>query len=803
MFKSYFRSLFRNILRNKFYTLLNVLGLTIGMFTALLILLYVQDELSYDKHHKNHKRIYRIESEFIANNNQDLYAVAPIPIGPALKLEIPEIEKVVRLDRVSQEVFITGEREYIEDNFYMADSTVFEVFSHEFIAGNPKNCLSAPNSIILTQSVAEKYFLDEDPMGKLLSIKNGKSFQVTAIIKAIKGNSHLKFDALISISSEVEKYNITKASRFWRVGVFTFILVNENSTIDDVLDKWPAFYSKYMEDLGTRYNVSYSIMATSLAETHFREGLASELPSGNRSYILIFSAIAFFILLIASINYMNMATARSANRAKEVGIRKVLGAQRRLLIQQFLSESTFLSIVALIIAFIAVWIVLPDFNDFAGKSISLSFGKNGLVFLEMIFLCIFIGIISGSYPAFYLSAFDPSAVLKGAVSKSGTKSLLLRRVLIVVQFFIAVFMIISSLVISGQLNFIRQKNLGFEKENLVVLKVQDDNFYDNIPAFVEELRSNPNILSVTNATGIPGNMNWTQTMYIEQEDEMKFEPILLAQTDFDYLKTFNFELLTGRDFNRDMGTDKREAVIINEAAAYNYGWIKDPIGKKIEFGRQQDGSGARPMKVIGVVKDYHFKSLHNTIEPVVLFIADYPDYFICCRINEKNKKEALAFIEQKWIEFGNSFPFKYNYLEDEMDEMYVVEDKIAAIINITTLLTIFIALLGLLGLSSFIAEQKTKEIGIRKIHGASIGSILYLLYKDFFVLFIIAFVVAIPIAWWRLGIWLESSFVYFQALSWSIFLVAGLLSLTIGILTISFYIIKAASGKPIDAVKYE
>jgi len=292
-------------------------------------------------------------------------------------------------------------------------------------------------------------------------------------------------------------------------------------------------------------------------------------------------------------------------------------------------------------------------------------------------------------------------------------------------------------------------------------------------------------------------------MYIEQEDEMKFEPILLAQTDFDYLKSFNFELLTGRDFNRDMGTDKREAVIINEAAAYNYGWIKDPIGKKIEFGRQQDGSGARPMKVIGVVKDYHFKSLHNTIEPVVLFIADYPDYFICCRINEKNKKEALAFIEQKWIEFGNSFPFKYNYLEDEMDEMYVVEDKIAAIINITTLLTIFIALLGLLGLSSFIAEQKTKEIGIRKIHGASIGSILYLLYKDFFVLFIIAFVVAIPIAWWRLGIWLESSFVYFQALSWSIFLVAGLLSLTIGILTISFYIIKAASGKPIDAVKYE
>ena len=803
MFKSYFRSLFRNILRNKFYTFLNVFGLTIGIFTALLILLYVQDELSYDKHHNKHQRIFRLESEFNANNNQDLYAIAPIPIGPTLKLEIPEIESIVRLDRINKELFTYQEKEYLEDNFFMADSTVFNIFTHDFITGNPNTALTAPNSIVLTESIAEKYFKDEDPMGKVISIKNGKNFLVTAIIKDLKSNSHLKFDALVSISSDKEKYNITKASRFWRVGVFTYILVNENANIDDVHDKWPAFYSKYMEDLGTRYSVHYSIMTTPLAETHFREGLSSELPSGNRSYILIFSAIAFFILLIAAINYMNMATARSANRAKEVGIRKVLGAQRGLLIQQFLSESVFLSIIALIFAIFAVWIILPDFNDFTGKLISFNIGNNGIVFLEIAFITLFIGILSGSYPAFYLSAFDPAAVLKGSVSRSGTRSLLLRRVLVVVQFFIAVFMIISSLVISGQLNFIRQKDLGFEKENIVMLEIQDSEFYDNIPAFVEELRANPNILSVTNATGIPGHMNWINTMYIEQEEEMKFESILLAQTDFDYLNTFNLELIEGRDFNEEMGTDDREAVIINEAAAYNFGWIKDPIGKNIEFGRQQDGSGARPMKVIGVVKDYHFKSLHNSIEPIVLFISEEPSFFICCRINEENKLGAINHIEQKWTEFGNSFPFEYKYLEDDMDEMYVAEDKIATIITITTFLTILIALLGLLGLSSFIAEQKTKEIGIRKIHGASIGSILYLLYKDFFVLFVIAFVIAIPVAWWRLGIWLESSFVYFQTLSWTTFIVAGILSLAIGILTISFYIIKAASGKPIEAVKYE
>jgi len=803
MFKSYFRTLLRNITRNKFYTFLNVLGLTIGIATALFILLYVQDELSYDKHYKNHKRIFRLESEFIANNNQDLYATVPIPIGPTLKTEIPEIEHIVRFDRIGKGLFIYNNREYLEEGFFMADSAVFDVFTHEFIAGNPKTCLVAPNSIVLTESTAAKYFQDENPMGKVISAKDGEDYRVTAVIKDLKNNSHFKFDALVSISSDSEKYNITKASRFWRVGVYTYILLNENADIDDVFDKWPSFYQKYMEDLGTRYNVHYEIMATPLANTHFRQGLAAELPSGNKKYILIFSAIAFFILLIASINYMNMATARSANRAKEVGVRKVLGAPRGLLIQQFLSESMILSFLGLFFAFLIVWLLLPDFNDFTGKLIGLGLSTNYVVYIGILTITLFIGILSGSYPAFYLSAFDPVTVLKGSLSRSGRKSLALRRVLVIIQFFIAVFMIISSLVITGQLNFLRNKDLGFNKKNIVVLEIQDDGFYNNIPAFKEELLSNPGITAVTNSTGIPGSMNWINTMYVEQEDEMKFEAILLAQTDFDYLKTYEIELETGRDFNRDMGTDNREAIIINEAAAYKFGWIQDPIGKKIEFGRQQDGTGARMMKVIGVVKDYHFKSLHNTIEPIVLFISEDPTYFISCRVAENNRKELIRFIEQKWEAFGNSYPFQYTYLENDMDEMYVSEDKIATIINITTLLTIFIALLGLFGLSSFIAEQKSKEIGIRKIHGASIGSILYLLYKDFFVLFIIAFIIAIPVAWWQLGDWLESNFQYFKTLSWLTFAGAGMLSFTIGIVTISFYIIKAASGKPIDAVKYE
>jgi len=808
MFKNYFRSLYRNIINNKFYTAINIIGLAIGIATALLILLYIQDELSYDKHYEKHKRIYRIESDITINNKHQQYAIAPFPLGPALKNEFPEIEESVRIDQIGNILFRYEEKEYYEDSFFLADSTVFNVFSHKFLLGSPKKSLTEPYSIVLTESIALKYFDEKNPLNKIITSGAGINYKITGVIEDLPTNAHLKYDALIS-STTIENelggldFSEMKPSRFWRIGAFTYILLKENTSIEAIHDKFHVFYEKYMKDLGDQYNLNFNLMTTPLADTHFRQGLGGERPSGNMAYILIFSAVAVFILLLAVINYMNMATARSAGRAKEIGVRKVMGAHRNLLMQQFIGDSVILSVVAMFIALLVVALVIPEFNNFAGKSLSLSLRENTIIFIELIVMTVLVGIVSGSYPAFYLSSFQPVRVLKGSVSSTGKKAGMLRKVLVVIQFFIAIFMIIGAIVISSQIQYLKNKYLGFNKEGLVFMEVQDTTFRSKVDAFKNELLSNLYIQSVTNSTGIPGRINWIETMRIEQEGKMEEQAILSAAIDYDYVDVMGLEIIKGRNFDKTMGTDALESVIINETAAAEFNWENNPIGKKIHYGFEQDKSGGRMLKVIGVVQDFHFKSLHNQIEPVILFIGERPGYLLTCRIGEANSQETLAFIEEKWNEFNAKRPFNYKFLDNSMDEMYGAEESICTLIKIATLLTIFIALLGLLGLSSFTAEQKMKEVGLRKILGASTGNILYILSKEFALLIFIAFILAIPLSWWRLNIWLENSFIYHQELKWSYFLLAGLLAFIFGMATISFYIVRAASRNPIDAIKYE
>jgi putative ABC transport system permease protein len=808
MLKNYLLSLYRNITRNRFYSILNITGLSVGIASAIFILLYVQDELSYDKYNLLHERIYRIESDFTISNKHDRFAVVPVPMGPALKIEFPEIEEFVRIFGTGNALFRAGDREYYEDYFYFSDSTIFDIFTYKFITGDPKTSLTEPNTIVLTEKIAKKYFGAENPMGNIITSGSGKNYKVTGVIENPPGNSHLKFDAIISGMSLIaeegaENFNSLEPERFWNIGVYTYLLFKENSSIQNIHEKFGSFYDKYMKPIGDQINASYNLMSTPLTETHFRSGLDAELPTGNRAYITIFSAVAVFILLLAAINYMNMATARSARRAKEVGIRKVLGAHKKLLIRQFLSESLTLALLALAIAILIVTLLMPEFNTLSGKELSFNLLKNPIIFFEIIFVTLITGVISGSYPAFYLSSFLPVKVLKGTMSSAGKKSGALRRILVVVQFFIAIFMIIGTIVVSTQIHYLKNKDLGFDKNNLLVMEIQDSTFRKKIEIFKKELLVNPDIITATNSTGVPGDIQWIQVMRVEKVDKMTDHALLLAQTDYDFIQTMGLEIVQGRDFDRNMGTDAKEAVIINETGVKELGWTDNPIGKKIQYGFELDGSGGRLLKVIGVVKDFHFRSLHNKIEPVILFISERPGYQFTCRINPDQREKTIAFIESKWNEYEMRRPFNYHFLDQNLDEMYQAEEKIGSIFQIATLLTIFIALLGLLGLSSYIAEQRTKEIGIRKIVGASIGNVLQILYREFAMLIIIAFIIAVPIAWWRLGIWLDESFIYHEPLKWTSFLLAGIVALVIGMGTISFYIIKVASGNPVDAIKYE
>jgi putative ABC transport system permease protein len=808
MFKNFLISAFRNLLRNKFYTLLNILGLSIGLAAFIFILLYVRDEVTYDKYNKKHERIYRVESDFNISNRHDLFAIVPVPMGPAMKLEFPEIAAFVRLNPVGNTLFRYDDKESYEDKFYFADSNIADVFTINYLEGDPKKALTEPFTIVVTEKIAKKYFGDKDPMGEMFQTGSGKSYKVTGVIEDMPANSHLKYEALMSVASleaivGAENFNNMEPMSFWNIGVYTFILLNENSNMGTIMTKFPAFYEKYMKPVGDQINASFALRYTPLADTHFAQGLGAELPTGNMAYVFIFTAVAFFILLLATINYMNMATARSANRAREVGMRKVVGAYRKQIIFQFLSESLSMAVIALVIALCIVFILLPDFNQLTGKTMEFSLFTQPFVIFTVLLITLLVGLISGSYPSFYLSSFVPMTVLRGTLSKAGKKSGFLRRALVVIQFFIAIIMIIGTIVVSSQLSFLRNTDLGFKKENLVVMELQDSTFQSKAETFKNELLQSPDIVSATNCTGVPGEINWIQVLRVEREDGMSEMALILAQTDYDYVRTMGMEIVKGRDFDKNMGTDKTEAVLINETGVKTLGWEDDPIGKKLQYGFDLQGDEGRIMKVIGVVKDFHYRSLHNKIEPIIIFMSPEPRWMMAARIKDGREKEALAFIEDKWNSFSTGRPFDYKLVTQILEEQYSGEQKIGVIFNIATIITIFIALLGLLGLSSFVTEQRTKEIGIRKILGASVGSILSLLYREFVFLILIAFVLAVPVAWWRLDIWLNDSFIYHTSLNWYYFILAGLLAFLVGMLTISFYIVRAASSNPVDTVKWE
>ncbi len=808
MLANYLKIALRSITKNRFHSILNLLGLAIGFAAFIFIFLWVTHEASYDRYHEKADRVYRIESDFTISGKHDVFAIAPIPMGPALKLEFPEIETFCRFLEVGNTLIKYEDLEFYEERFYLSDSTVFDIFSHKMLMGNPKTCLAEPFSIVITESIAKKYFSDDDPMGKVLETGSQRLYKVTGVIEDVPVNSHLQFDALLSVNSlaarqGTENFNSMEPLRFWNIGVYTYLLLNENADMQQIHAKFPAFYDKYMRSIGDALNASFDLRSTPLVRTHFDGNYSADLPKGNYTYIYILSAIGIFILLIASINYMNMATARSEKRSREVGIRKVAGAHRKQLIIQFLSESVLMAFAGLVVAIVVVNILVNDFALISEKNITTQSLFDPVLLAIIIIVTFVIGLISGTYPAFYLSAVKPVSVIKGSSSEGGRKGGLLRRILVVFQFSIAIALIIGTLVVSDQLRFLQNKDIGFVKENMVVLELQDSIFRSKVDMFKAELLNNPNIESVTNSTGVPSRNGWIQVVRIEKDTAMIEDALIISQVDYDFVKTYGIKILKGRDFDKNMGTDFEEAVIVNQATVDYYGWGDDAIGKKIHWGGGIDRSGGRMLKVIGVAQDFHLSSLHNKVQPGMLFLGPFQKEYLTIRIKPDNFSHVISFIEEKWNAFDARRPFNYEMLTDILGEQYRAEIRLGKLLTIATFLTIFIALLGLLGLSSFVAEQKTREIGIRKVMGATFVQILGLLYREFFILVVIAFVIAIPISIWQLNSWLNQNFIYHCGISPFTIIISGLLAITISILALSFHTIRASLANPVDAIKYE
>lgn len=806
MLKNYLKSALRNIFRNKFYSALNITGLSVGLVSTIFILLYIQDELSYDKHNENYQRIYRLESDFRINQKHDKFAVTAIPLAPALKLEYPEIESYTRLLRNEDMLVRYNGKEFYENEVWFADSTYFSIFSCKFISGVPEKALTEPNTIVLTQKLAEKYFGTENPVGKIITTTNSHSYKVTGIIENLPGNTHLKFDGLISTSSiakEVgyKRFNSLNPENFWNVQTYSYILLKPNTDIKSILAKSPVFYKKYMEPIGKQINADFKLMATNMSQIHLHSNLTGDQATGNMLYIYIFSLVAIFILLLAAINYMNMATARSQGRAKEVGMRKVIGAYRAQLQRQFLAESVLMAFIALLIALGFMQLLLPLFNELADKQLTFGVISSPLIFGGIILITLLIGLISGSYPAFYLSSFSPAVVLKGK-TRTGRNSEFLRKALVVFQFVISIFMIIGTLVVSNQFYYLKNKDIGYDKENLIFTQIQDTTFAKSIPSFKQDLLANPNIIGVSTSYGLPNNNFSIQVMRAESNNKMQEIALNNMIVDYDFIRLMKMKIIKGRDFDKNMRTDMKEAVIINETAARKLGWGNNPLGKKIQFGVNLDGTADRNTKVIGVVKDFNFTSLHNPIEPMVMFLQQRTGGYLTIRVKPGTMQSSIETIKDKWLKYGVKNPFDYKVFGDEYGKLYDVEKKLTKIFTVFSILSLFIALLGLLGLASFVTGQRTKEIGIRKISGASLSDITGMFYREFSWLVLIAFVIATPLAYYFLNRWLDK-FAYHMLISWLTFFLSGLMAWIVTLLTISFHTIRAATENPAIAIKYE
>lgn len=800
MFKNLFKIALRNIFKDKVYSAINILGLTIGITCSMFLFMYILDELSYDKYHANANNIYRIVSNIKEPDNAFTWAVAQVPMAQELRNNYPEVKNAVRFYGTGRTLYKNGEKQFNEEDFYLTDSTVFDMFSYEFLAGDMNTALDNPFSIVLTESVAKKYFASAaEALGQSLQNKENEEYKITGVIEDVPYNSHFRFDALISRSSRPG----SDGGSWGNFGVFTYIQLPDNYDLTKMYASLDKIVKERVNPIFEQYNIKIGYELQRITDIHLHSKIQDEAEEGGDiSVIYIFGAVSAFMLIIACINYMNLATARSANRAKEVGVRKVMGSQRKQLIMQFITESVVLTLIALVLSILLIYALLPSFNGLANKHLPFSYILQTPVILTLVGITLFSGIVGGSYPAFYLSGFNPVNVLKGKLAARGG-SVFFRRGLVILQFAISIFMLISTLVVFDQLNYMRNKDLGFDKERVVKLTLSERELRQKADVLVNRLKQSPEVAGVGTATSVPGQGVGKLLLKVEDnEGKMVDRGVDLFNADFDFVKTMGMAIVQGRDFSRDVSSDTTYAVLVNEAMVKRMAW-DDPIGKKFVF--QGGGPNGEDIekRVVGVLKDYHQNSLYDAIEPIMVILND-ENYFVLVRTEEGDVKKSLASVENVWRELFPNNTFQYEFLDQDFNSQYKADEKRSLIFTVFSSLTILIACLGLIGLAAFTTEQRTKEIGVRKVIGASVSNLVTLVSKEFFILVGVGMAIAFPFAWYFTDNWLQN-FAYRIELKgeWLTFLTSALLAFVITLLTVGYHVMRAAHTNPVKSLRDE
>jgi putative ABC transport system permease protein len=806
MFKNYFKTAWRNLIKHKVFSIINIAGLSIGISICFIIMLYVQNELSFDRFNKNADRIVRIVFKADINGGKIFEANVMPPVAHAMKNDYPEVQDATRLRVAGVPKIAYKDKSFKDDEMVFVDPNFFSVFTLPLIEGDAKTALQQPNTIIISKALAEKYFGNEDALGKTLVFPDNKNaaFKVAGIIDKVPDNSHFHFDLFASMLSVEE----AKSDSWMGSNFFTYLLLKKGADYKKLEGKLPGMVEKYMgPQIQQNMGISLKQFITKgnhlgfalqpLTSIHLYSHANYELrPPGNAMYVYIFGAIAIFMLLIACINFINLSTASASQRAKEVGVRKVIGSGRMQLIKQFLIESALLVFIALFLSSILVKLALPFFNSISSQHLHFDF--NLKIISAFAGIGLLVSFIAGSYPAFYLSSFKPIEVLKGKFI-AANKSFGLRSSLVVFQFFISVGLIIGTIVVWQQMRFIQNKNLGYDKEQLLTIP----NSYalgKNEEVFKQEMLQDPQIVNATVSSYKPaGPSNGGNALAYPEGHDNEIMRTTEYHVDENYIPTFEMKMAAGRNFSKNFATDST-AMILNETAVKAFGWSNTmAIGKTIIRENSSRGTNV-PYHVIGVVKDFNFQSLHEPITPLLMTLE--PDRGLIFKVKTAGIQDLIVSMKTKWDQFNTGEPFTFTFMDDLYNKTYAAEQNTGTILNIFALLTILVACLGLFGLATYTAEQRTKEIGIRKVLGASVTSVTKMLSKDFIKLVFIACLIAFPLSWWAMNKWLQS-FAYRIHISWWIFLAAGIISILIAMITVSFQAIKAAVANPVKSLRSE